>query len=142
MGLTEFAKKMITNFFIIFASIIIIITFLRQIFYPEIAFDLKSIYTIMAFSAVGALTGFILYSPHDISEKNMRVRIAIHFLTLEVIMICLGSVIGIVDNPLSVIILASEIAVIYVIVRLLSWHNDKKVAHTINEQLKAFKKNI
>ena len=142
MRLSEFVKSIIKDFLIIFASIIIIITFLRQIFYPDLAFDLKSIYILMAFSAVGALIGFILYSPHDISEKKMRVRIVIHFLALEVIMISLGSVIGIIDDALNVIILALEIAVIYVIVRLLSWQNDKKEADKINEQLKAFKKNI
>ncbi|OAB40592.1 hypothetical protein PMSD_01420 [Paenibacillus macquariensis subsp. defensor] len=142
MRLSEFVKSIIKDFLIIFASIIIIITFLRQIFYPDLAFDLKSIYILMAFSAVSALIGFILYSPHDISEKNMRVRIVIHFLALEVIIISLGSVIGVIDNALSVIILALEIAVIYVIVRLLSWQNDKKEADKINEQLKAFKKNI
>lgn len=142
MRLTEFVKSMIKDFLIIFASIIIIITFLRQIFYPNIAFDLKSIYILMIFSLVGALTGFILYSPNDISEKNMRVRIVIHFFSLEIILISLGSVVGIVTTALSVIIFALEIAVIYVIVRLLSWQNDKKEAHKINEKLKAFKKDI
>ncbi|OAB41952.1 DUF3021 family protein [Paenibacillus glacialis] len=142
MRLSEFVKSMIKDFLIIFASIIIIITFLRQIFYPDLAFDLKSIYILMVFSLVGALTGFILYSPNDISEKNMRVRIIIHFFALEIILISLGSVVGIVTTALSVIIFALEIAVIYVIVRLLSWQNDKKEAHQINEKLKEFNKDI
>lgn len=85
MKLSEFVRDIIKDFLIIFASIIIIITFLRQIYYPNMAFDLKSIYIIMSFSLLSALTGFILYSPNDLSEKKMRIRIIIHFFTLEIL---------------------------------------------------------
>jgi hypothetical protein len=104
------------------------------------AFDLKSIYTIMGFSFISSLLGFILYSPHEVSEKKARIRRAIHFFTLEMVLIALGSVFGIVNSALDGIILALQIAVIYILVRLLSWKNDKKEAQKINEKLKAFKK--
>lgn len=139
MKMSEFVQKIIKNFFIIFASIIIMITILRQIYYPNMAFDLKSIYIIMAFSFLSALTGFILYSPNDISEKKMRIRIIIHFFTLEILLIAIGSVIDLVNSALDGIILALQIAVIYTLVRLLSWRNDKKEAQKINEKLKALR---
>jgi uncharacterized membrane protein len=142
MKLSEFIKGMIQDFFVIFGSIIIIITILRQFFYPDMAFDLKSIYILMTFSLIGALTGFILYSPYDVSERNMRIRIVLHFLALEIILISLGSIIGAVNSALSAIILALEIAVIYIIVRLLAWQKDKKVADSINEKLRSLKKDI
>ncbi|MBD8500231.1 DUF3021 family protein [Paenibacillus arenosi] len=142
MKLSQFIKETIRDFFTIFGSIIIIITLLRQFFHPDLAFDLKSIYTIMTFSMIGALLGFIMYSRKDLSEKQTRVRIAIHFIALEIILISLGIIIGVINSPLSVIILALQVAVVYVIVRLLAWHNDKKVANSINEKLKSFKKNI
>ncbi|WP_107842196.1 DUF3021 family protein [Metasolibacillus meyeri] len=141
MKLSEFVKNIIRDFLIIFASIIIIITILRQIYYPDMAFDLKSIYIIIAFSFLSALTGFILYSSNEISEKKMRIKIAIHFFTLEILLITLGSIFDIVKSGSDVIILALQIAVIYIIVRLLSWKNDIKDAQKINEKLKAFKKN-
>jgi len=142
MKFFEFVQKIIKNFFIIFASIIMIITLLRQMFYSDMAFDLKSIYIIMAFSFLSALTGFILYSPNDLSEKEMRIRIIIHFFTLEILLIVLGNAINLVNGTSEIIILALQIAVIYVIVRLLSWQNDKKDAKKINEKLKAFKKDF
>ncbi|KOP78504.1 hypothetical protein AMS59_11710 [Lysinibacillus sp. FJAT-14745] len=142
MNFFEFVQKIIRNFFIIFASIIMMITLLRQMFYPDMVFDLKSIYIIMAFSFLSALTGFILYSPNDLSEKKMRIRIIIHFFTLEILLIVLGSAINLVTDPLGVIFLALQIAVIYIIVRLLSWQNDKKDAKKINEKLKTFKKDF
>jgi DMSO reductase anchor subunit len=142
MKMSEFVQKIIRDFLIIFASIIIIITFLRQIYYPDMVFDLKSIYIIMAFSFISALIGFILYSPADLSEKKMRIRITFHFFALEIVLIALGSVFGIVNNAVDGIILALQIAVIYTLVRLLSWKKDKKEAQQINEKLKAFKKDV
>ena len=139
MKLSQFVQNIIKNFLIIFASIIIIITMLRQLYNPNIAFDLKSIYIIMAFSFLSALLGFILYSPNEISEKNMRTRRAIHFFTLEMLLISLSSALDIVNSALEVTILALQIAVIYIIVRLLSWQHDKKEAQKINEKLKAIK---
>lgn len=141
MKFSEFVQNIIRDFLIIFASLIIIITILRQIFYPNMAFDLKSIYIIISFSFLSALTGFILYSPNKISEKKMRIKIAIHFFTLEILLITLSSIFDIVKSGLDVIIIALQIAVIYIIVRLLSWKNDIKEAQKINEKLKTFKKN-
>ncbi|MEH7336476.1 DUF3021 domain-containing protein [Neobacillus drentensis] len=141
MKMAKFAQKMLKDFLIIFASIIIIITLLRQMYYPDTDFDLKSIYIIMGFSFSSALLGFILYSPNDSSEKNMRLRMAIHFFTLEIVLIALGSVFDLVTSAVDGIILALQIAVIYIVVRLLSWRNDKKEAQKINEKLKAFNSN-
>ncbi|MEH7110608.1 DUF3021 family protein [Bacillus sp. JJ1764] len=138
MGLSEFIKKTMQQFFIIFAAIIIILTILRQIYYPNLSFDLNSIYIIMAFSLIGSLTGCILYSPYNISENNMRIRIIIHFVALETILISLGAFFGIVKGAADILIFALQIAVVYLIVRLLSWRNDKKVADEINGKLRSF----
>jgi len=140
MKLSQFAQKMMKDFLIIFASIIIIITLLRQMYDPNLAFDLKSIYILMAFSFISAVTGFILYSPNDMSEKEIRLRIAIHFFALEILLIFLASVFEIVNSAADGIILALQIAVIYIVVRLLSWRNDQREAQQINERLKALRK--
>lgn len=57
-------------------------------------------------------------------------------------MISLGSLISAVSSVSGTLILAFEIAVVYAIVRLLSYENDKKEAGRINERLKAVKKGI
>jgi hypothetical protein len=142
MKLSEFVKKIIKDFLLIFALIVIIITILRQMYYPDEAFDLKFIYIMMAFAFLSASIGFILYSPNDLSEKNMRIRMILHFFTLEILLIALSSVFGIVESPSDGIILAVQIAVIYFIVRFLSWKMDQKEAQEINEKLNAWKKDI
>ncbi|WP_339221027.1 DUF3021 family protein [Paenibacillus sp. FSL H8-0332] len=142
MKRSEVAKDIIRDFLVIFASIIIIITVLRQIFMPELAFDLTSIYTIMGFSLLGALTGLMLYAPDEVSEQAMRVRIVIHFLLLELLLITLASLIGAVASVSAALLFALQIAVVYAIVRLLSYEKDKKEAEQINERLKVVKQDI
>jgi hypothetical protein len=142
LKLTEFLQKMTRDFLMIFASIIIIITLLRQMYDPNMTFDLKSIYIMMAFSLISTLIGFILYSPNEISEQKIRIRMALHFFALEIILIVLSIVFDIVNSVLDGIILALQIAVIYTLVRLLSWRKDKKEAQKINDKLKALKNDV
>ena len=140
MRLFQFAQKVMKDFLIIFASIIIIITLLRQLYHPDLAFDLKSIYILMAFSFISAITGFILHSSNEMGEKEMRLRVVLHFFALEILLISLASVFEIVNSASDGIILALQIAVIYIVVRLLSWRNDQREAQQINERLNALRK--
>ncbi len=140
MKLSEYVQEIVKDFLIIFALIVIMITILRQIYYPDLAFDLKTIYIFMAFAFLSGLTELILYSPREISEKKMRMKLFIHFLTLEILLISLSSILGIVNSVQGVIILAVQIAIIYILVRVLSWQKDKKDAQKINEKLKALKR--
>ncbi|WP_217563017.1 DUF3021 family protein [Paenibacillus sp. GbtcB18] len=142
MKYSKLIKEMIRNFLLIFASIIIIIAILRQIYAPDASFELKTIFTIMAFSLLGALTGIILYTPHAISENKMRIRVILHFLFLEALLISLAFILNLVYNTFGTLLLALEIAAVYAIVRLLTYKNDKKEAQKINERLKTFKNEV
>ncbi|MFC9708407.1 DUF3021 family protein [Paenibacillus sp. NPDC056933] len=142
MKYSELIKELIRDFLIIFASIIIIITILRQIYAPDASFELNSIYTIMAFSFLGALTGIILYTPHAINENKMRFRLVFHFFFLEALLISLAVILNLVYTTSGILLLALQIAVVYAIVRLLTYRNDKKEAQKINERLKTFKNEI
>lgn len=142
MKYSELIKEIIRDFLIIFASIMIIITILRQIYAPDASFELKTIFTIMAFSFLGALTGIILYTPHAISENIMRLRVILHFLFLEALLISLAVLLNLVYGTFGILLLALQIAAVYVIVRLLAYKNDKKEAQKINERLRTFKKEV
>jgi len=133
-------KEIIRDFLIVFASIMIIITILRQIYAPDASFELNTIFTIMAFSFLGALTGIILYTPYPISENKMRLRVVFQFLFLEFILVLLAVILKLVYTTFDILLLALQIAAVYAIVRLLTYRNDKKEAQKINERLKAFKK--
>ncbi|WIV17279.1 DUF3021 family protein [Paenibacillus polygoni] len=142
MKYSELIKEMIRDFLTIFGSIMIIITILRQIYAPNAYFELKTIFTIIAFSLLGALTGIILYTPHAISENKMRLRVIFHFLFLEAFLITLSVILNLVYSTFDIVLLALEIAAVYAIVRILSYKSDKKEAQKINERLNSFKKEI
>jgi len=142
MKYSELIKDMIRDFLIIFASIIIIIAILRQIYAPDVSFELKTIFTIMAFSFLGALTGIVLYAPHAISENKMRIRVILHFLFLEALLISLAVILNLVYSTFGILLLALEIAAVYAIVRVLTYKNDKKEAQEINERLKTFRNEV
>jgi len=142
MKYSELIKEMIRDFLIIFASIMIIIAILRQIYAPYASFELQTIFTIMAFSFLGTLTGIILYTPHAISENKMRLRVILHFFFLEALLISLAVILNLVNGTFSILLLALQIAAVYAIVRLLTYKNDKKEAGKINERLQTFKNKV
>lgn len=139
MKLRDYINRLIRDFFIIFAIVVIFITVLRQIFSPSEYFELKDIFIYMLCSLAAVLTNFIFYSPKELSEKEMRLRTIIHFVVLEVVLLTLPNVMGWISGSLNTLLLAIQIAVIYVLVRFLTWRDDRKSAHRINEKLKAMK---
>ncbi len=139
MKFTYYIKKLIRDYFIIFAIIVIFLTILRQIFLPDMYLELKDIFICMIGALLGDLPSLIFYSAKEMSEKEMRIRIIIHFVVLEAVLLTFGCVIRLVNGILPTIIFAFQIAVIYVFVRFLSWLDDRKAANRINEKLKAMK---
>lgn len=139
MKLTDYIKKLIRDYFIIFAIVVISITVLRQIFSPDEYFELRDIFIYMTCSLVGDLPSLIFYSPKELSEKEMQLRIIIHFVVLEAVLLTFANVMGWVTGIQNTILFAFQIAVIYVMVRFLSWMDDRKTANRINEKLKTMK---
>lgn len=139
MKLSDYIKMLIRNYFIIFAIIVINITVLRQIFAPDKYFELKDIFIYMICSLVSSLPSLIFYSPKEISEKEMRLRVIIHFIVLEAVLLILVNVTGWVTGIQNKIILMIQIAVIYAVVRVITWIDDRSAANRINEKLKAMK---
>lgn len=139
MKLADYIKRLVRNYFIIFAIIVICITVLRQIFSPHEYFELKDIFIYMICALAADLPGLIFYSPKEIPEKQMRIRVIIHFVVLEAALLTLANVMGWVTGILSTVLLAFQITVIYGLASFLSLRDDRKTAHRINEKLKAMK---
>lgn len=142
MEFTDYLKRFIRNYLIIFASIVIANTILRQIFIPDIKLELKTIYIYMICAMIGNLPSLIFYSAKEISEKGMRIRFAVHFVVLEGAILITANLLGWVTDILNTTILFVQIAGIYGLIRLLSVREDKKTANRINERLKKLKENL
>lgn len=142
MKLTDYIKKLIRDYFMIFAIIVICITLLRQIFAPDVYLKLSDIYSYMICALVGDLPSLIFYSKREIPEKEMRFRIIIHFVVLEAALLAVANIAGWVSGTINTFFLAVQIALIYVIARVLLWMDDKKSANSINEKLKMMRNEI
>lgn len=138
MKLSEFIKKIIKDYFIIFGVVIFVVTALNS--ESGFALNIKDLYTVMIGALAGDLTSFILYSPNEMSGKETRVRICIHFIVLEGILLLLAHILGIASGYIQLAKFAVEIAVIYLVLRFLSWQVYKKDAKEINEKLGNMKK--
>lgn len=139
MKFTDFIKRFIRNYFIIFSIIVIFLTVLRQILLPNTYITISDMYTYMICALAADLSSIILYSPKVIPEREMRIRIILQFIVLEAILLVLANAMGWINGIENTISLAIEIAMIYGILRVALLVNDKKSAQSINEKLKAMK---
>jgi len=137
MKLFGLLRKLIRDYFIIFGILIIGTALLS----PSQVLDRDYVLLAMAFSAVGDLPSILFWSRSELTESAMRLRIALHFILLELVVLICGGISGIVFSFTEYVTLGVEVAIIYVLVRFISWRGDLNTANRINEKLKSFKVN-
>lgn len=142
MSLSGFIKKTVLNFFLIFALIVIGTTIVRQFTPGDRSIPFSDIYTFLFCALAGDLPSFILYSRKELTKKQTRIRMIIHFIVLEAVLITLGNITGWVNDWLQSVVFFVDIAIIYLIVCLFSYNNDRLAARKINEKLKEMKKEL
>ncbi|MDR0267210.1 DUF3021 family protein [Paenibacillus sp.] len=150
MKLSEMLKRFVRDYLLVFACIVICIVLVNQIYIliygldaSQFSLGFREIYAIMICALVGVLPGYIFDFFANPSEKGMRIRILIHFIIVEAVVIVFANIMGWVTGGISAnVILALEIAIIYGIVHLLVWKSDRKDANEINEKLKKLKEHV
>lgn len=128
-------KQLIRDYFIIFGILTIGAVFLT----PPDTIDRDYIILVMTFAAVGDLPSIVLWSKSELTEKNKRFRMIVHFVLLELVILIFGGITGIVTGVDGYIIFTIEIAIIYIVVRLINWRGDLSTAKKINDRLKNLK---
>ncbi|MDP4146823.1 MAG: DUF3021 family protein [Bacillota bacterium] len=138
MKIPEFIRKIIKDYFMILGVVIFVVTVINSgsIF----VLTIKDLHTIMIGVLAGDLTSLIYYFPNEMSEKDERVRICIHFILLEVVLLLLAHILNVARGYTQLMLLGAEIALINLILSFLRWLADKKDANKINEKLKSMKK--
>ncbi|MBE9914916.1 DUF3021 domain-containing protein [Paenibacillus donghaensis] len=149
MRLSEFLKRLARDYLLVLAGIVICIVLLNQIYIliygldaSKFSLGFRQIYAFMICALVGVLPSHIFDFFANPSEKGMRIRILIHFIIVEAVIIVFANMMGWVTGVSASVILALEIAIIFGIVQLLVWKSDLKVANEINEQLKKLKEHV
>jgi preprotein translocase subunit YajC len=135
MKTSELIMQFIRQYFIIFGLLVISLVVFTS---PE-RINRDYILLAMAFAALGDLPVFVFWSRSELNEKSMRLRTVIHFILLEAIILTFGGIVGVVSNLRGYFSFGIEIAVIYALVKFISWRGDRKTADKINEKLKSLK---
>ncbi len=135
MKYSELFRDFIRDYFLIFGILIIATVLLSS----QVDINRDYILLAMAFAVVGNLPSLVLWSGSGLSEKAMRVRMAIHFILLEIFVLAFGGVTGIVSAPIQYLVLGIEVTIIYIIVKFIGYRGDMNTAKKINEKLKKIK---
>lgn len=140
MNLSDILKRMLHNFFVIVTGTLICFIIFCAHFFPDDLFGLDSLAAILLFAAAGDLPFLIFYSREELSEKQWQIRMVIHFIVLETVLLGLSVYLGWITNiyPHGVF-MCMLITGVYLVVRFINWKIDTKTTSEINERLKTLK---
>lgn len=131
-------KKILQIFFYVLAGSIINTAVFMTIFLPELYFTVEVIWQVILMSAITSCGTLIFYSRHEISKKQMKLRVILHYVYIN------GIVLGgaflwqwvnyrRISQILTMIVL---IAGVYLSVTAVTFNKEKKEADNINRKLR------
>jgi uncharacterized membrane protein len=134
-------KDMLLDFLLIMAGILLCTTVFCTIFNREIRFGVDLLWQIIGLAFFSTLPGFIFFSKHELTKKQMLTRQIIHACILVILLLFFAYHWRwlIPQSIVQPIVFIFMIAFVYMIVSFFTYKRDKKVANMLNEQLKKFK---
>ncbi|MDR2888874.1 MAG: DUF3021 domain-containing protein [Lachnospiraceae bacterium] len=144
MTLKEIGKNMWHDYFVIVTGMLLSEAVFRQIFYAEAIIEHLELWRLLAGGWLFCMPHFIFYSRTELTKKQWLVRLAIHFCTLEVIVV--GSaryLFGWLENdsaPVEYLVLATMVLMVYAVVMIGGGRRDRASADEINRRLGELKR--
>lgn len=132
--------SMIMSFFVITACICIMEGVIGVLFLPEATFGWEAFLMPPAFGVLCALSGVVFYSSKELSMGAMAFRMVLQLVLIELIVLAANFFWGDWENltVMMKVMLIAVIALIYIIVHVVMWMNDRRHAIGFNEQLLKF----
>lgn len=140
MEIKSLIHAMAKTFFIVTAGLVGSIAVFCSIFARDAAFGVNIFWRILLLAALTTLPSLVLYSPKELSKKEVLVRQAIHLAILLSILLYLGYVWDwvVMSQPIQLAFYLFLIIIVYLAVKLLVFQRDKKVADQLNIGLKKY----
>lgn len=127
-------------FFIVTACVTILSGFLGAVFLPDIRFGYEAFLSPPLFGFLSALSGLVTKSKKELSVKKMLFREFLQLLLIESMVFGANYAFGTAFDCKLSVALAIGIAVIFVLVYVILWLNDRRSAMVFNEKLVEFQK--
>lgn len=131
MNKKDLLSATIRNYFIIFTVVVLGTALLN----PTHAFTYRDVMTAALFALAGDLPSLVYYSKKELSIKSRYLRMAIHFVLLETVLLTFGNIMGQVSGWKQTALFGFEVFCIYLMVGLINWSIDRKTANDINQKL-------
>lgn len=126
------------SFCVCTACITILEGVMGVLFFPEVKLDYGAFFSPPLFGALSVLLGAVTWSKREQSVMEVLIRRAIHLLLIEGMVFGINYAAGVVFPTTIVLALASGIAIVFVLVYLIIWINDRRSAEEFNRKLKEY----
>lgn len=140
-GNSKFVEELMA-FCVCTACITILQGTLGLIFYPEDRFGYEALLTAPIFGALSVLCGVVTQSKKELSVRQVLFRRLIHLLLIEGMVFGLNYIAGATFSVVASVILALGIAVVFVMVYVILWLDDRRSAADFNERLKEYQATV
>lgn len=140
MSFRNFLKRCLMEFFIITTCVTAATAVLGQRLDPTAKFGYEGFYSPLVFGFISLLPSLVTYSRKELSFRKTLLRMALHFILLEIILIAFGRQAGILSGVSDTLSFALTVLIVYLAVTWVSWYLDSKEADKINAKLKSLQR--
>jgi hypothetical protein len=137
MSPIEFIRRQLMTYFIIVTIVTLVIGILGLIYEPGQRFGYEAFFSPLLFGFIGVIPSVVTYSKKELSVKQVRIRMIIQLLVLEVMILSFGYIVGILKSEMIGSMILSIFAV-FIAVNLFQWLLDNKKAIKLTRELKAY----
>ena len=140
MKLKEFIKSTLASYFIIVTLFNVATLVLGSIFRPEQRFGYEAFLAPLLYGALGLIPVFIMYSPKELTIKQIVIRKIVQLIALEFILVLAGF--GRenlkAENLALIASFALSVLIIYVLVHVISWVLNLEMARQLTMDLQSY----
>ncbi|MBP1754935.1 MAG: hypothetical protein H6Q59_1333 [Firmicutes bacterium] len=131
-------KKIIKTFFFVLAGSILSTAIFITIFWPGLTFPIAVIWQVIVMAAITSVGTLLFYSKREISKRQMRLRIILHYAYINFVVLATAFVCGWLDftNLVQVVSMIILVAAVYFSVNLVMFQSEKRIADNINQRLR------
>jgi hypothetical protein len=134
----EFLKKIMFTFIYILAGITISASIFITIFIPDILFSIHLLWQIIGMSAVCSCGNFIYLSRNDLGKQQMKLRIILHYLYINVVVLT-GAFLWewlIPGYTIQILVMFLLIAAVYSAITIITFRQEERTAEKLNIRLR------
>lgn len=112
------------------------------LFFSDVLVDYGAFFSPPLFGALGVLLGVVTISKKELTVKQVLIRRTIHLLLIEIVVFGLNYLAGVKFPPIVGITLAIGIAIVFILVYVICWLDERRCANDFNQMLKSYQEKV